>query len=389
MTGNRILYLQYGNPAAYPPLERSAAQFADAEWDVLLVGAHTAGVEFVELAPRPRMRAVLMAVGRSGWRLKLHYLRFCVWACWQTVRYRPHWIYASDVLSSPVALALKTVLGTRVVYHEHDAYEPESATRFMRLCLTACRRLSHVADLNVLPSDGRVEHFIIQNAVPRETCVRVWNCPNIAEVRPPRKVVARTTTRLLFQGSIVPARLPLAVLQAMAKLHEPVTLRVIGYETMDNRGYIDRLTAEAARLHLDDRLEFLQATSHDDLLALSEQCDIGLALMPLETRDVNMRSMAGASNKAFEYLACGLPMLVSDRPEWRAMFVDPGYAHSCDPENADSIADALRAFVQDPDRARTAGENGRQRIWSEWNYERQFAPVFRLVTGTSAGRAGE
>src|SRR6185295_11545986 len=119
---------------------------------------------------------------------------------------------------------------------------------------------------------------------------------------------------------------------------------------------------------------------HADLLALSDVCDIGLALMPLEASDVNTRFMAGASNKAFEYLTCGLPMLVSDRPEWRTMFVDPGYARSCDPEDAESIADALHWYLRHPDRAQAMGEDGRQRVLSEWNYEAQFAPVFRVIT---------
>ena len=381
MTRNRILYLQYGNPAAYPPLERSATQLSNAGWDVLFLGAHTAGVEALTLVPRPRTRVVLLSTSRGGWRLKLHYLWFCVWASWRAVRYWPRWIYASDVMSAPVALLLKVVFGKRVVYHEHDAYDPRHATMFMRACLAACRSLSRVSDLNVLPSDGRVDDFCRRNSVPKEKCARVWNCPSLAEVRPSKGEAVREDIRVLFQGSIVPARLPLAVLHAMTKLPERVTLRLIGYETIDNRGYVDRLKEEATRLNLGARVEFVGAIdSHANLLALSDACDIGLALMPLETGDVNMRSMAGASNKAFEYLACGLPILVSDRPEWRAMFVDPAYAWRCDPEDADSIADALLWYLRNPDRARAMGEDGRQRILSEWNYETQFAPVFRTIT---------
>ena len=322
-----------------------------------------------------------MSTSRGGWRLKLHYLWFCVWASWRAVLYWPRWIHASDVMSAPVALLLKAVFRKRVLYHEHDAYDPEHATSFMRACLKACRYLSRVSDLNVLPTDGRIDDFCRRNAVPKEKCARVWNCPSVAEVRQPRREADREDVRVLYQGSIVPARLPLAVLHAMTKVPESVKLRLIGYETIDNRGYIDRLEEEAIRLNLGERVELLGTVSrHADLLALSDACDIGLALMPLETNDVNMRSMAGASNKAFEYLACGLPILVSDRPEWRAMFVDPGYARSCDPEDADSIADALRWYIRNPDRMRAMGEDGRRRILSEWNYETQFAPVFRAIT---------
>jgi glycosyltransferase involved in cell wall biosynthesis len=381
VTRNRIVYLQYGNPAAYPPLERSAAQLANAGWDVLFLGAHTAGVESLKLAPQPRTSVVLLSTSRGGWRLKLHYLWFCVWASWRAVLYRPRWIYASDVLSTPVALLLKTVFGKRVLYHEHDAYDPRHATAFMRACLTACRRLSRVSDLNVLPGEGRIDDFCRRNAAPREKCACVWNCPSLAEVRPSRLETVRKDVRILFQGSIVPARLPLAVLHAMTKVPESVTLRLIGYGTIDSQGYVDRLKQEVIRLNLGARVEFVGAISrHADLLALSDVCDIGLALMPLEAGDVNMRFMAGASNKAFEYLTCGLPMLVSDRPEWRTMFVDPGYARSCDPEDAESIADALQWYLRHPDRARAMGEDGRQRVLSEWNYEAQFAPVFRVIT---------
>jgi glycosyltransferase involved in cell wall biosynthesis len=377
---DRIVYLQYGNPAAYPPLERSAAQFANAGWHVLFLGAHTAGVESLELAPQPHTRVVLLGASRGAWRLKLHYLWFCVWAVWRALRFRPHWIYASDVMSTPVALLLKKVLGTRVVYHEHDAYDAAHATAFMRVCLAACRQLSRVSDLNVLPSDGRVEHFMRQNAVAPERCARVWNCPSLAEARPSREATARDGVRVLYHGSIVPARLPLAVLQAMTKLPESVTLRLIGYDTIGSQGYVGQLQEEARRLNLADRVEFVGTVSrHADLLALGDVCDIGLAFMPLKTDDVNVRSMAGASNKAFEYLACGLPMLVSDRPEWRSMFVDPGYARSCDPGDADSIAEALEWYLRNPARGREMGENGRQRVLAEWNYEAQFAPVFRAM----------
>ena len=65
------------------------------------------------------------------------------------------------------------------------------------------------------------------------------------------------------------------------------------------------------------------------------------------------------------------------------MFVEPGYARSCDPEDADSIADALRWYLLNPARAREMGENGRRRVLSEWNYETQFEPVYRVITERS------
>ena len=49
--------------------------------------------------------------------------------------------------------------------------------------------------------------------------------------------------------------------------------------------------------------------------------------------DLNMLHMVAASNKPFDYMACGLPLLVTDLPEWVETFVKPGYALACDPDD--------------------------------------------------------
>ena len=105
--------------------------------------------------------------------------------------------------------------------------------------------------------------------------------------------------------------------------------------------------------------------------------------MPVHTEEVNERWMRGASNKTFEYLARGVPVLVSDLPEWKATFVDSGFGRACTPDDPGSIADALKWFAEHAEDARRMGERGRQRILSEWNYERQFEPVLERMQAAS------
>jgi glycosyltransferase involved in cell wall biosynthesis len=90
--------------------------------------------------------------------------------------------------------------------------------------------------------------------------------------------------------------------------------------------------------------------------------------------------MTGASNKPFDYLACGLPLVVSDLPDWKQMYVEPGYALACNPEDVNSIADVLRWYLEHPLEMKAMGEKGRQRILNEWNYETQFDPVFKQLS---------
>jgi glycosyltransferase involved in cell wall biosynthesis len=194
---------------------------------------------------------------------------------------------------------------------------------------------------------------------------------------------------VLYHGSIVPARLPATVLGALARLPAGGRLRVVGYETPGNEGYVGQLQEAARRVGIGDWIEVLGAIpSRRELFERCRQCDVGLALMPLASSHFNERTMAGASNKPFDYLACGLAVLVSDLPDWRRLYVEPGYGLACDPGDPESIAAALRWFLEHPGETRAMGERGRRRIAAEWNYETQFAPVLRQMTDGAMGADG-
>ena len=121
-----------------------------------------------------------------------------------------------------------------------------------------------------------------------------------------------------------------------------------------------------------------------DLLALAATCDVGLALMPTSSSDLNERTMLGASNKAFDYLACGLALVVSNADDWRATYADAGYGRTCIPESTESLADAFAWCYEHPEDVRIMGERGRRRILADWNYDAAFAPVLERLVGAQA-----
>src|SRR5262249_53432977 len=154
----------------------------------------------------------------------------------------------------------------------------------------------------------------------------------------------------------VPARLPATVLGALARLPPGARLRVVGYETLGNAGYVGQLQAAARRLGVADRVRVLSPMPRRELLRGSVAWDVGLALTPMDSTDLGLRTMAGASNKPFDYLACGLAVLVSDLPDWRRLYVEPGYGLACDPGDPASIAAALRWFLEHPGETQAMGE---------------------------------
>jgi len=209
-----------------------------------------------------------------------------------------------------------------------------------------------------------------------KSVVCIWNCPSVEEVSRPRRSPHSRDFWIVYQGSLVPARLPATILHAMSQLPAQVKLRVVGYETVGYPAFVKNYRALARELGVEDRIEIVGVLPlRSQMLESSNSCHVGLALMPTSSTDSNEETMTGASNKPFDYLACGVPVLVSDLAEWKAMFVEPGFGLCCVPEDSDSIARALRWFYEHGEETRSMGERGRSRIASDWNYENRFRPV--------------
>jgi glycosyltransferase involved in cell wall biosynthesis len=241
------------------------------------------------------------------------------------------------------------------------------------------KKLARCADLCVLPNEKRVEKFKEQTATSRPV-ICVWNCPSRDEaIVQPEKSVDELI--LFYHGSIVPDRLPVSVIYALANLPSSVRLRIAGYETVGHSGYVRELEEFANSRELGPRFEYLGSlSSRQALLQETRKAHVGLTLMPIKAMDLNLQAMTGASNKPFEYMACGLALLVSDLPDWSEMFVDfPGFARACDPQDPESIASALRWFIENPVKTRNMGERGRKQVLDEWNYETQFESVSRAL----------
>ena len=376
----RVLYVQYTNPGAYPPLVRSSQLLAESGAEVLMLGTRVRGLDALDVPPVKGITVRLAAEAAGGWRLKAHYARYAAWVAREAAAWKPDWIYASDLLAAPVALGLTGLTHARVVYHEHDAPCHDRPGWVIKRYLAARRRLVRDADVVVVPNAERAARLSV--LAGGRNVHTVWNCSR-RPTRLPRRDQTGERFRVIFRGSVNAERLPLTVIDALAMLPECVTLDVAGYETAGSRGYLAALSSRAHARGVGGRVNILGTVPEAELATICERSDVGLALMPMQSSDDNMRHMTGASNKVFEYLSSGAAPLVSDLPDWRRTFVDPGYALACDPSDARSIAGTLGIALGDREALRLVAAQGWERLCSDWNYEAQFAPVLGVMSGGS------
>ena len=380
----KIAYVQFTNPQAYPPLEHSSRILAEAGWQVLFLGTLSLTANEIQFPPHPKIRLKLLPFVKSSWLQKIAYLLYLSWAIGWILVWKPQWIYASDHFSCPLALILSFIPRLKVLYHEHDTPDHQSPNGFMKIVLGTRRLLIQRADFCVFPNQKRIE-MIKKEMKSNDHFHCVWNCPSKDEVAEPKPPFRKgDSLRIFYHGSIVRSRLPISVIHSLAMLPATVSLVIVGYETVGDQGYVGQLKKEASRLGVGNRVEIKGVIpTRKELFHYCHGCDIGLALMPSRSEDYNLQAMAGASNKPFEYLACGLPLLVSQLPDWQEMFVRPGYALACNPEDPQSIAHAINWYLEHLDEMCAMGERGRQRIISEWNYENKFAPILERLHDNS------
>ena len=381
----RILYIQFTDPACYPVLVNSARALSRVGWDALFLGVTAWGDASVLRHPQdPGVTARLLSLSGIGVLQKSRYLLYCLWVSLVAAYWRPDCVYVSDLWACPLAIFLKKLLRVRVVYQELDSpavVEGSDAGVALRFCLAARRRLAAQAEACVLPNEGRALAF--SHAVGKGApVVTAMNCPLRDEGSIARLASDRPEFRITYHGSLNPTRLPLSVLQALAELPGETTLQLIGYETVGAAGYAQLLRDTMLDLGVGDRVRLVGVVpERNALLGLCRDADVGLALMASED-DLNEATMAGASQKVFEYLACGLPVLVNDSDLWRELFVEPGFGLCCDPSDPESVAGQLAWFATHREQSLRMGELGRTKVLADWNYETQFGGVLELLEPT-------
>lgn len=195
------------------------------------------------------------------------------------------------------------------------------------------------ADLVVADTEANADELARIGGIPR---TKVAVCLVGAEERvfrpcwsPPREF------RALFVGKLIPLH-GLETILAAARLAPEIRFRVIG------SGQLDALLAEAPA-----NVERVPWVEYERLP--EELRAAGCALGVFGT---SAKAARVIPNKAFQALACGVPLVTADTPAARELLVDEVSALLVPPADAAALAAAVRRLAADPGLARRIAEGG-------------------------------
>jgi glycosyltransferase involved in cell wall biosynthesis len=324
-----------------------------------------------------------------------------------------------------------------MMYHEHDSPGPEDSEEgigdrgkredqtsiFQKIVMGARRELAKRTEICVLPNEERVEIFKKQTGTKRPV-EYVWNVPRFEEVAAVKaRPNVKEPLKLFYGGSLSSERLPNVLLDQILEMFPKISLHVVGYATYSHRALHQRL-CELSKQNL---IRYYGAMPRKEMWGIADVCEAAFCLMPLSSKDVNLRHMVGASNKPFDAMARGLAVVVSDMEEWKHIYIGIGdwpaqtypcpsgtlapqmkeyplsrgdceegieespkfripesgkeYGIAINPESRKSIRAGLEWMLNNRGMLWEMGERGRQKIQNEWNYEKAFSPVLKKLEG--------
>jgi glycosyltransferase involved in cell wall biosynthesis len=210
----------------------------------------------------------------------------------------------------------------------------------------------------------------IARRFPAERTVIIHNFPREQEILPDlNDGAAPRPPKALYLGSITKIRGIYEMVEAIKRVATPpdASLLIAGRFESDN------LRSDVQKLSGWRRVEFCEWLERNQLSRIMSQCALGLVLFhPLPAH------LEALPNKLFEYMAAGLPIIVSDFPLWRRLIGDTGCGLVVNPLDIDQIAEALTFLFTNPSAAKEMGAAGREAVRRQFNWGTEARRLLRF-----------
>jgi glycosyltransferase involved in cell wall biosynthesis len=298
-------------------------------------------------------------------------------------RHRVDIVHCHDFETLPVGYRLKKRLtGLKLVYDSHELWMKSqvfsgSAGRFAAFFLTRWEaRLIQWCD-RVITVNGSIADYLRRRyriRLPEVLANYPLPVDFSGDENHLRTLLGKESGQkiVLYQGALIPGRGIEHLLRSFPQVDRQVVLVLMGY------GQIENYRSLVARLSLRSRVFIFPPRRPGELLTYTRGADLGVSL----TQNTSLNHYLSSPNKMWEYLMAGVPVLLSDFPEMRALAVGRGVGRVVDPSNLGDIARGINWFFHSENREEYLGMRRRCRILSrkEFNWSREGEKLVGLYS---------
>ena len=303
--------------------------------------------------------------------------------CWQVFiaarRVKADIYHFHDPELIPVGLLLRA-LGARVVYdiHEHVVSEIAEKTYIPKLLRGGVAwSVRHLSGHAIRRFSGIVtagEDITESISALAARIATISNYPDLRVLDEVRQASADSTTSarspyIVFFGGVRPNNVAVNIVQSLEHIAPERELTLI------LGGLVHDQTRRELLEHLPGwaRTEFLGHIGYTEMLGLTQGAQCALILYANEANAQNIRS-----NRLFESLAMGVPVIVPNFPLWQEFISTHQCGIAVDPDSPQQISSAILDLIGNPDQAKEMGRRGREAVERHWNWGCEFPKLTAL-----------
>lgn len=197
----------------------------------------------------------------------------------------------------------------------------------------------------------------IARKFPENKTITIRNLPItniIKEVS--KKETVNEKPIVIYAGGLTRIRGIKEIIEAAYILQDKIELRLFGQ--WENEGF----KKECEGLRGWKYTKWMGFLKIDVVYEHMKNSDIGIVNFLPESNHIK-----ALPNKPFEYMACGIPMVMSNFQYWKGIFGE--CAIFADPTNPKDVAEKIEFLINNKDAARNMGENGKKLIQTEYSWE--------------------
>jgi glycosyltransferase involved in cell wall biosynthesis len=388
MNRQQVGILVYGNPDYYPPTV-NAVNLLSEHFDIILIcrnqsppdceyptnvkvhrlGKYTSVREREKASANAKLWEYINYVAQSRHLLKDVSL-----------------IYAYDAFAYTAAYLCQIFLYkvTPLIYQSHEIGEHLSPLSSLSGWVQRAEKTwIHKAAITVFPDKDRAAFFQkvtqLKEApliVPNFPLKSFYSLPNNFNSIIPKRWKSIT---LFYRGTISDTSGMREIITSASLLKEDVQIKFVGFL---NSAEEKQLKDCVNSVNLSSKFTYLGIIPYKDLQSLTFSATVGFALY--KNTSFDRIACVTACNKIYEYAACGLPVIVSDFPNYRDYLFNESWVYFANPDDPHSIASALANILSDFEKYKAMCLAARQAFEEKFNYERVFSPLlFKITTLTS------
>ena len=347
----KVILFIYSNPLLYPPTINAATILIEKGYDVYVVGF------FFEIPGdiyvNDNVRLINFGHTHDGLIGILNFVKCHVLLMRLCIRTKPFRIISYDTFASVVTGNVAKMLKIKWIYYQHDFWD-DPVGIWQKIVFQYERRIVKNADFWCFPQIQRAQ--IYKSLVGgNKKIIIVHNGPRLGShnlMLDPNILIQGLRNRfkyiLIYQGGwSFDYRLDY-IIRMMPFIMSDCCLLLLGKE--HEPGVLKSLHSLAENLNVSERVIFHDRyIKYDDLQSVTNFCDIGITI-PLkdnDTQKVNLKYLAGASNKACEYANASLHILVSNAYANVEFYKDYPIVTYCNPDNSMECAEKINCLLKD------------------------------------------